>query len=66
MLGLPGAEEVRPAQDSSPGSGSVPSGAYQSAPSQPLTSLKQARCATSRWWTGDTFAPRAVRMARPG
>ena len=55
---------------SGPGSGVVllpaASTAYQSAPSQPLTSLQYAPAATSRSWTGETLAPRAVCIERFG
>jgi hypothetical protein len=48
------------------GTGSAPGGAYQSAPSQPLTSLKYAPCATSRSWIGERLTPRAVCIDRVG
>jgi len=56
-------------QDSAFTTGSSPGGAYQSGPSQPLTSLKYARRSANRWWIGDSFASRfpgifAVCMAR--
>ena len=46
--------------------GVAPGGAYQSAPSQPLTSRKYAPRAASRSWNGDCFAPRAVCIERVG
>ena len=51
---------------SGPGSGVAPAPAYQSAPSQPLTSLKYAPCAASRSCSGDSLAPRAVCIERFG
>ena len=53
-------------QVSASATGSAPAGRYQSAPSQPLTSLQRAPAPTSRVWTGDTFAPRAVCIDRLG
>ena len=44
----------------------APSGRYQSAPSQPLTSRKRAPAAASRSWTGEHLAPRAVCIERFG
>ena len=47
--------------DKGPGS-VLPSllGAYQSAPSHPLTSLNDALCSASLWWSGDLLTLRAV------
>ena len=47
-------------------SGADPSGVYQSAPSQPLTSLNQAPRATNRSWIAERLAPRAVTIERLG
>ena len=53
-------------QVSASATGGAPGGRYQSAPSQPLTSLKRAPAAARRACTGDTLAPRAVCIDRFG
>ncbi len=52
--------------ESGPASGVSPSGAYQSAPSQPLTSRKYAPRAARRSCSGERLAPRAVCIDRVG